>query len=129
MKRKFTPYELEFYKRCDEVLHYIWDPIGVAGCPSARDEYNSYLPKVFQLVRDETEPLVIENYLVSIEDKSMGVFINRQGASAAVEVLIKWREWLQECSTDLERSSEAQRRHWCPTRTLRQIYIAQFSIS
>ena len=27
----------ELLKRIDEIMHYIWDPIGVFGVPSARD--------------------------------------------------------------------------------------------
>ena len=44
------PLELELYKRCDEVLHYVWDPIGISDVPEARDEYESYLPTVWRLV-------------------------------------------------------------------------------
>ena len=34
----------------NEVLPYVWDPIGVAGMPQTRDEYDSYVPGVFKLV-------------------------------------------------------------------------------
>jgi hypothetical protein len=44
---KLLPHQDELYRRTDEVLHYIWDPIGVAGVPEARDEYDSYLPHAF----------------------------------------------------------------------------------
>ncbi len=50
MGQKLSLSELELYRRTDEVLHYLWDPIGVAGIPEARDEYHSYLPVVFSLV-------------------------------------------------------------------------------
>ena len=48
--RRMTTQDKELYRRCDEVLHYLWDPIGVKGCPGARDEYDSYVPQVFSLV-------------------------------------------------------------------------------
>lgn len=41
----------ELYKRIDEILHYIWDLIGVAEIPQCRDEYQPYLPKAYQLVK------------------------------------------------------------------------------
>lgn len=41
----------ELYSRIDEVLHYVWDPIGISGVPEARDEYHSYLPVVFGKVK------------------------------------------------------------------------------
>jgi len=44
MGKMLPPKENELRQRTDEVLHYLWDPIGVAGAPGARDEYWSYLP-------------------------------------------------------------------------------------
>ena len=40
-----------FRARVDEVLHYLWDPIGVSGVPAARDEYESYAGVVFSMVK------------------------------------------------------------------------------
>ena len=48
MGTKLEPHDEELYRRVDEVLHYIWDPIGVAGAPMARDEYYAYLPQIFR---------------------------------------------------------------------------------
>jgi len=64
MGEKLPPRELELYKRCDEVLHYLWDPIGVAGAPAARDEYHAYLPEVFAHVRDDRDPDALVAYLL-----------------------------------------------------------------
>ena len=55
MGKKLEPKDEELYRRVDEVLHYILDPIGVSGIPQARDEYYSYLPGVFQLVKHNAE--------------------------------------------------------------------------
>jgi hypothetical protein len=41
--RKLADSALELYKRVNEVLHYVWDPIGVAYSPAARDEYQRYI--------------------------------------------------------------------------------------
>jgi hypothetical protein len=78
------------------VLHYIWDPIGVAGAPGARDEYDSYLPQVFARVRDNARAEEIVAYLLSIEKQSMGLRPNPDRASAAVTVLLEWRQWIWE---------------------------------
>lgn len=96
MGRKLPPREAELYKRCDEVLHYVWDPVGVAGVPGARDEYNAYLPQVFSRLRDEVEPARIVEYLTSVEVEGMGLAPNRERAKAVVEQLIEWREWIWE---------------------------------
>jgi hypothetical protein len=42
---EFMPKDKELYRRIDEVVHYLWDPIGVSDVPEARDEYHSYLPE------------------------------------------------------------------------------------
>ena len=94
MGKKLPPHELTLYKRCDEVLHYIWDPIEVAGAPGARDEYESYLPQVFRLLMDGAEREAIVEFLVRIETESMGLRPNPAGAAAAVDALFEWREWL-----------------------------------
>lgn len=58
-----APPDLALYRAVDEVLHYIWDPIGVSGVPEARDEYQGYLPQVFKLVRERQSEETIANYL------------------------------------------------------------------
>ena len=73
MGNKLPRREVELYKRCDEVLQYIWDRIGVAGAAGARDEYDSYLPQVFSRVRDNAEPDDIVSYLVMVEETNMGL--------------------------------------------------------
>ena len=50
MGKKLDPQQMELYRATDEVLHYIWDPIGVSDAPNARDEYSSYLPQVFKML-------------------------------------------------------------------------------
>jgi hypothetical protein len=38
------------HHRVDELLHYIWDPIGIAASTGARDEYDSYVPTVVKML-------------------------------------------------------------------------------
>lgn len=47
MGRKLSAFERELCLRINEVLYYVWDPIGVADTPRARDEYDSYVLQVF----------------------------------------------------------------------------------
>jgi hypothetical protein len=93
MGRKFPPREAELYKRCDEVLHYVWDPIGVASAPAARDEYHSYLPQVFSLVRDNADPGKLASFLASTAEH-MGLPANSKRDDGVVELLLNWREWI-----------------------------------
>lgn len=96
MGRKFSPREAELYKRCDEVLHYVWDPIGVAGAPAARDEYYSYLPQVVALVKDNADPGRIANYLATTAEQGMGLAANPKRDQRVVELLMDWRDWIWE---------------------------------
>ncbi|MCU7806179.1 MAG: hypothetical protein KZQ96_23650 [Candidatus Thiodiazotropha sp. (ex Lucinoma borealis)] len=92
MGSKLSPKDNALYKSTDEVLHYIWDPIGVAGSPYARDEYYGYLPQVFKMIinKDKTETIV--NYLVSVEEKTMGLSPNKEGAIEVVEILKEYKD-------------------------------------
>jgi hypothetical protein len=56
MGQKLADSELELYRSVDEVLCYVWDLIGVAYSPAARDEYHGYLPEVFAMLQDRVEP-------------------------------------------------------------------------
>ena len=94
MGHRLPPREAELWGRCDEVLHYFWDLIGVAGALGARDEYDAYPPRVFSFVRDEVDASQIEEYLVGIETERIGLPANRDRAQAAVDVLLEWREWI-----------------------------------
>lgn len=86
----------ELYRRVDEILHYIWDPIGVSGCPGARDEYHSYLPMVFGLLKNNESVDGIAHYLGQVTSLSMGLEINREHDLKVAHTLIDWRESLSE---------------------------------
>jgi hypothetical protein len=90
--KKPNPEQMELYRATDEVLHYIWDPIGVATAPNARDEYWGYLPQVFRmLLNDEPDVKIIE-YLVTIETEKMGLNSNKKKAEEVVEILNDYKE-------------------------------------
>ena len=96
MGRKLSPFEKELYQRTDEVMHYVWDPIGVAGIPQARDEYNSYLPQVFSMLMERKSENEIAAYLTRIEDDRMGLTPGPEKAAQVASVLTDWCEALRE---------------------------------
>jgi len=71
MGHKLPPEQLKLYKRIDEILFYKWDPIGVSDWDWSRDEYQIYLPHVFQLALDNDLPQPIAEYLTKIETDRM----------------------------------------------------------
>lgn len=94
--RYLSPFEKELYQRTDEVMHYVWDPIGVAGIPQARDEYDSYLPQVFSMLIERKSEGEIAAYLTGIEDERMGLVPDPEKASQIASILIGWCHTLRE---------------------------------
>ena len=88
---KLPPKDMELYRRVDEVLHYRWDPCQASGTPQARDEYYSYLPQVFQLVRGGADATAIAEHLAAIERERMGLQGNVASLLVIGELLVEWR--------------------------------------
>lgn len=99
MGKKPPPVDEELYRRVDEVLHYIWDPIGVSDAPMARDEYYSYLPQVFSLLKANANSEQIANYLFEVSTNRMGLNGNRAHDHHVAEVLLDWKEIILEKHT------------------------------
>lgn len=82
----------DLHTRVAEVIHYIWDPIGISDVPEARDEYDAYLPKIMTLLENGT-PQQLEEYLMFVETDRMGMD-KVEGANAKlVEILFAWKEY------------------------------------
>lgn len=67
----------ELNQRIDEVLYYIWDPIGVSEEPCARAEYSSYTMTILKYVLKE-DITQIANQLSKIETNSMGLTTDKE---------------------------------------------------
>ena len=65
----------ELNQRIDEVLYYVWDPIGVSDEPCARAEYSSYTMTILKYVL-KGDLNQIANQLSKIEIDSMGLTSN-----------------------------------------------------
>ena len=73
MGQKLPDDQLQLYRRVDEALFYIWDPIGISRSTWSRDEYQAYLPQVFRMLVDRKPIEEIVSYLVQIESEHMGL--------------------------------------------------------
>ena len=82
----------ELYKRIDEVLYYIWDPIGVSNEQKARNEYESYVPQILQLLIESEEVKQISSYLSEIEETKIGLLPNKQICDYTAEILLKLKK-------------------------------------
>jgi hypothetical protein len=95
---KLSPSDKELLGRTGEILHYMWDPIGVAGVPQARDEYEGYVPKVYQLLKATTDGRDVAAYLGQLRAMQMGVRADPVHDFRTVEALLEWRDHLAESS-------------------------------
>ena len=89
----------ELLSRVDEVLHYLWDPIGVSGVPEARDEYTSYAGVVFSFLKKGAKEAEIVQYLqeIRVEHMGMGTFTDiRSNEMDIAEILVNWKEIMDE---------------------------------
>jgi hypothetical protein len=82
----------DLYRMVDETLHYVWDPIGVAGEARARDEYYGYVPATFKLLREGAAAEAIGAYLDDVTVDGMGLSPNPQHTLKAARLLTEWRE-------------------------------------
>jgi hypothetical protein len=92
---KLSPSDQKLYERTDEVLHYIWDPCCISDTPAARDEYYSYLPHVFSLLKHGATAKEIADYLADIDTRQIGGGSDAPlRAQRAAEILDEWRDHL-----------------------------------
>ncbi len=94
MGQKLPPKQLELYQRLDEILWVDWDPIGVSGVAEARDEYYSYLPRVFHLALENADAKRIAEYLFSIETEAMGLSGNMKHCVEIAELILRTKDKL-----------------------------------
>lgn len=67
-----TANDFSLYKRIDDILWFDWDPIGINDI-APRDEYQSYVPEIFGLVKAKVDKQVIANRLHELETDFMGM--------------------------------------------------------
>ncbi|ALX11473.1 hypothetical protein P350_07895 [Burkholderia cepacia JBK9] len=91
MGQKLGGTELELYRRVDEVLYYVWDPIGVAPNAVTRDEYQSYLPEVFSMLQGGADVSSIAAYLDNVATERMGLNGNPGHSTRVAEFLLDWK--------------------------------------
>jgi hypothetical protein len=94
MDNELNHKEKELYKRVDEVLHYVWDPIGIHNCPEARDEYYTYIPQVFSMLKNSKTKKEISTHLINLAKVQIGLDPDINTIDKVVDLLIEWKELL-----------------------------------
>jgi hypothetical protein len=80
---------LGLHERVDDVLRRVWDPIGIASEPGARDEYRNYVPRVVGMLCDGADEAALSAYLAHIATVSIGVPADEQHAANVARLLIE----------------------------------------
>lgn len=72
-----SDFETALLRAVDEVLYYVWDPIGINDDPTVRDEYYDYVPRVFEILCADspTETIFreITGYLTHVEVNDISI--------------------------------------------------------
>ena len=92
MTSTLGPEVAALHRAVSEVLHYLWDPIGVAGTPEARDEYDGYVGGVCGLLWRGADADTLIAHLVGIAEVSMGLPGTQERAARAAAILLIWRD-------------------------------------
>lgn len=88
MSQKLTPEKKALYKRIDEIVFYRWDPIGISDSDWPRDEYETYVPRIFRVVMEKDSPEPIAALLGNIQMEFMGLSESRQRNLAVAEQML-----------------------------------------
>lgn len=82
--------DAELFDRVDEVIHYIWDPIGISDEPFARDEYHGYLNEIYSRVKLGDQEKIVE-YLDWICEERMGLVADKERSRKVSSILLAWK--------------------------------------
>ncbi len=87
MGQKLPPQQLALYQAIDEILWRDWDPIGISSSDGPRDEYQMYLPQVFQLALGG-DRAKIADYLFTVAVERMGLTTQRNQHLAVADKIL-----------------------------------------
>lgn len=97
MNGKMLPKDDELYRRVDEIVHYVWDPIGVSSIPQARDEYYGYLAGMYGRVQAGDLEGIIE-FMKWVASENMGLSFDEEKAVEAAQAMLAWKKFINENS-------------------------------
>ena len=91
MGKKLSSSQLKLYHAIDETLWRDWDPIEIGGFVGSRNEYQTYVPQVFQLTLDG-DRAKISDYLFQVATERMGLTTQRNQHLAVADKILAAKE-------------------------------------
>jgi hypothetical protein len=86
----------ELHRRVDEVLFYVWDPIGVSPEPCARAEYENYVLEVLAKLEETSNAVSISKHLAAIVRNNMGLPPDTHRCDAVAELLLEHKRAVEQ---------------------------------
>ena len=86
----------ELWHRVDEVLYYVWDPIGVSNEPCARGEYRGYIPLILGLLQASADPAPIAERLAALVRDQMGLPADKVRCRRVAQLLLEHKRAVEE---------------------------------
>jgi hypothetical protein len=77
------------FSKVKAILISSWDPLGVLAEPSVQDEYDSFVPAIFELLKKGVTSEVLSAYLQRIESDDFGLAPDRAKTQIVADMLIK----------------------------------------
>jgi hypothetical protein len=96
MEKSLSEKDRALYTFVDEIIFYHWDPVGVSDSPEARDEYRTYLPQIFLLLRNGATQDAICGLLARFQTDNMGMPLDEQKNAYVASMLISARVRIDE---------------------------------
>lgn len=84
------------YTRINEILFYLWDPIGVRYEYGARDEYDTYANHVYSLIINGGDQKAVSTYLSRICTEHIGLENDADATEKIAELLFEIKDFLTE---------------------------------
>ena len=78
------------------ILLVEWDPIGIFGEPKTEDEYDRYIPAIYQLLRQGTSQEQLVEHLSQVQREKMEIRPNRLSVNlTAIKLFWFWNMFTQ----------------------------------
>ncbi|MBL9089430.1 MAG: hypothetical protein JNM10_19990 [Planctomycetia bacterium] len=91
---RWDPQQKALHRAIGEVLHYRWDPLGVADDPAARTEYEAYAAQVFSKLAAGASVEAIAAYLTGVTVEAMGLAPAPDHDALVARLVLAWRDEL-----------------------------------
>jgi len=85
----------ELRKRINEILLYVWNPIGIEATSKTSHEYETYAGQVLELVLKNAGKEEVSDYLSKVVQEQLGLDPNQEHNDIVAVLVCDWKDTLQ----------------------------------